>query len=515
MTTLTFTVTFLGPFAVSTGVASDGLDTTIDHDNPLPASAIKGLLKHQLEQVFGADKRLLDRIFHANNDLRWVFDDAKVDVSVGSWTRVKVDDDGRAEERQLMMGEQAFADKATFAVEWVGPGKAPADEVLALRAAARAVTSLGSHRRRGLGWVSITDDLPWTADDTELLRTWLSGTGAQPAPKPHAPAAPPFKPTDLKRYRYTFTPDKPMSAGVGDERANIRNVHRVIPGATVRGAVAAAWWQSFNDPDTFAALFDHHLQVGQLVPDDYELLSASTQVCKYQSKPGCADERNDLGLPDAALRTTCSVCGGPMTNASGWRARPGASTQVTPRTRSELADNETAKDGQLFTRSTVRSDRFTGMLQLPAQYRDWLEDATIRVGGGRSLNLGRGTITLAEEPWPDLSSGDTHLLRLVSPTIVLDEFGAADVSCDGLQRELRRVTGDAGLGVDAQPAWLRTDSISGWHVRSQLPHALDWGFAAGSVVRVTGLTQDGWAKLAGGIGVRTLEGYGQIEEVTR
>ena len=49
---------------------------------------------------------------------------------------------------------------------------------LVLRAAARAVVSLGGERRRGAGWVSITDtdrtdeEISWTAGDTTaLLRT--------------------------------------------------------------------------------------------------------------------------------------------------------------------------------------------------------------------------------------------------------------------------------------------------------------------------------------------------------
>lgn len=174
MTSVRFNVTFHAPFAVAAGIAHSGMDTTIDRTHPLPSTAIKGLLKAQLGDVLGAPSHLVSRIFHAGDNPRWVLSDAVVDVEVNAWARVKVDDDGRADERQLMVGEQAYATNGEFVVTWVGPGTAPVDEARALRAAARCVTSLGSHRRRGLGWVSITDTEPWTDVDSRAFRSWVS-----------------------------------------------------------------------------------------------------------------------------------------------------------------------------------------------------------------------------------------------------------------------------------------------------------------------------------------------------
>lgn len=171
MNSLTFTVAFHSPFAVATGVARDGLDLTIDAANPLPSTAIKGLLRAHLRDSLHAPAALERRIFHGGDSPRWVFGDGRVSASVNEWVRVSVDADGRAEERYLMVGQQAHARTATFAVTWEDAGDPPADEVLALRAAARCVTSLGSHRRRGLGWVTIVDREPWTeADSVRLLR---------------------------------------------------------------------------------------------------------------------------------------------------------------------------------------------------------------------------------------------------------------------------------------------------------------------------------------------------------
>lgn len=181
MTELVFKVKFLAPFAVATGVAKDGMDTTIDRDNPLPSSAIKGILKAQLRDVLGAPEPRISEIFHSGEELGWVFSDTTASTptaqapEVGLWTRVEVGEGGRAAERMLMIGEQAGATKGEFKVTWEGGGTAPPEQARALRAAARCITSLGSHRRRGLGWVAITDDQGWTAQDTKMLRQWLAG----------------------------------------------------------------------------------------------------------------------------------------------------------------------------------------------------------------------------------------------------------------------------------------------------------------------------------------------------
>lgn len=183
MTQLEFSIRFHSPFAVATGVARDGMDTSIDHDNPLPSTAIKGLLKAQLLHLNVPEKTVAS-IFHHGEDSGWIFSDAEIHRSpdtgdgVNLWTRVKVSEGGRAEQRMLMVGEQAGADTGSFTITWDGAGAAPADQVRALRAAARCVTSLGSHRRRGLGWVSIVDTHDWTAEDTTRFQAWILKAGA-------------------------------------------------------------------------------------------------------------------------------------------------------------------------------------------------------------------------------------------------------------------------------------------------------------------------------------------------
>ena len=174
MTALHFTITFHGPFHVARGQAVQGLDRTVDRVVPLPASSIKGLLRAEAREQLGVKKALVDAIF-GNRVLPcpWAFSDAKVaplpeDRSqIRRAARIKVDDDGQASHRFLMLGEQVWATAAEFTIEQAVPGIAHVEEhVLVLTAAAQSVTSLGGARRRGEGWLSIVrDDIDQVWDD--------------------------------------------------------------------------------------------------------------------------------------------------------------------------------------------------------------------------------------------------------------------------------------------------------------------------------------------------------------
>lgn len=326
----------------------------------------------------------------------------------------------------------------------------------------------------------------------------------------------------MERYRYTLTASSPISAGQSDQRANTRRAHQVVPGATLRGAIAARWWRG-KDPDDpraaddFDRIFEAGLLVGQAVPADLELLSASARVCKYVSEPGCERVLLDLAVNGDEV-SACSVCQGPLAGKSGWRRRPGQRrTAQVSRTRGALTTREAAEPGKLFTRRAITGHQgpaeLVGVLYADSSVGDWLDGLGVRVGGGRSLDYGNATLTLSLEPWPALPESSHHVIRVASPTILLDEFAGPSITPGALQAELRRVSGDRGLNVRAQPDWLRTESVSGWHMRSRLPKVLDWALAPGSVVTADGLTAEGWNRLQRGIGWRTLEGYGQVELV--
>ena len=177
---LTFEVTFHTPFVISSGKALDGLDHTIDEETPFPSSAVKGLLRAHAEHWLGLPKPLVGEVFGTTRKgSDWIFSDVVVDrVGTGSlehgvepslWNRVRVDENGRAEEHALVAGQQCWAEKGEFTVAWVGPGEPPKLHVLVLRAAARDIVSIGLNRRRGFGWVTICDADPWTEDDSRAL----------------------------------------------------------------------------------------------------------------------------------------------------------------------------------------------------------------------------------------------------------------------------------------------------------------------------------------------------------
>lgn len=177
---LKFEVTFHTPFAISSGKALDGLDHTIDEETPFPSSAVKGLLRAHALHWLGLPKTLVGEVFGSSGrGSNWIFSDVNVErVGAGSlkhgvepslWNRVRVDENGRAEERALVTGQQCWAARGEFTIAWDGRGDPPRLHVLVLRAAARDVVSIGLNRRRGFGWVTIFDAESWTDDDSRTL----------------------------------------------------------------------------------------------------------------------------------------------------------------------------------------------------------------------------------------------------------------------------------------------------------------------------------------------------------
>lgn len=182
---LAFDIEFHGPFHVSTGNADDGTDITVDLRNPLPATSIKGLLRAEAAERLGLPASVVEEIFGRSTTApddttrrgapgRWWFSDVSLgDVQVTPFARVSVDERGRAREGMLAFGQQVWATRGTFRIEPLRhlDGEVRARHELVLRAAARSVSSLGGDRRRGSGWVTITESAGagWTAEDTETL----------------------------------------------------------------------------------------------------------------------------------------------------------------------------------------------------------------------------------------------------------------------------------------------------------------------------------------------------------
>lgn len=179
MTELKFTIAFHGPFAVSSGYPDDGLDHTIDRDDPLPATQLRGLLRAHAEHWLGIPQNLVNEIFgHAGQRSPWIFtkpEIAQIDcenrdgVDPGVWNRVQLEADGRSKDQAMVVGQQTWATSGTFEIVWHDRGQPPPQHLLVLRAAARDIVSVGLNRRRGMGTVTITDNEDWSEQDTQEL----------------------------------------------------------------------------------------------------------------------------------------------------------------------------------------------------------------------------------------------------------------------------------------------------------------------------------------------------------
>lgn len=171
---LRFTITFHGPFQVLTGGAREGFDATVDPEHLLPATSLKGLMRASATRLLRAGA-LVEEVFGTpRQPCPWAWSDAVFAAPpvVRPRTRIRVDPvSGAAASGALLVGEEVWATQAEFEVALVGglPPERRDRHALVLRAAARSLTSLGASRRRGQGWVTVTDDGPPSAEIASRL----------------------------------------------------------------------------------------------------------------------------------------------------------------------------------------------------------------------------------------------------------------------------------------------------------------------------------------------------------
>ncbi|PZS33528.1 MAG: RAMP superfamily protein [Pseudonocardiales bacterium] len=166
---LRFTIRFRTPFHVARAGAAEGMDSLVDRDVLLPSTSLKGRMRAEASALLGARHRLVAAVFgDRSHPSPWAWTDAHVHApQIGQAARIRVDDDtGTADGGFLMFGEQVWAREATYSVACLArlAPEVERDQRLVLRAAARGIVSLGGSRRRGQGWVSISDGDDWPAD---------------------------------------------------------------------------------------------------------------------------------------------------------------------------------------------------------------------------------------------------------------------------------------------------------------------------------------------------------------
>lgn len=183
MAVLSFTVTFHGPFRVGAAYARDGIHAAVDPGDALPADHLKGLMRAAAAELLGSPGHtVIGAVFGSRRTPSpWAWSHA-TPLGQPDWTitqrhRVTIDERTHsARKDHLVLGEQAWAPQARFAVTRVGmipgaDGLPESTHTALLCCAAAGVHGIGGWRRRGLGWVGIASDAaPVTADNIALLR---------------------------------------------------------------------------------------------------------------------------------------------------------------------------------------------------------------------------------------------------------------------------------------------------------------------------------------------------------
>ena len=165
MTVLGFRIEFHSPFRVGAAYARDGVDAALDHDDPLPADHLKGVMRAAAVGLLGREHPAVLEVFGTpGNPSPWAWSSATSasrEWVTGRRHRVEIHPGKHAAVKDhLVLGEHAWAAAAQFEVTRAGQltGEAECDQVMILRCSAAAVHGLGAWRRRGLGWVGITPE---------------------------------------------------------------------------------------------------------------------------------------------------------------------------------------------------------------------------------------------------------------------------------------------------------------------------------------------------------------------
>lgn len=182
--TVTVSMAFLTWFRVGAAYPLDGLDLSVDHDDPVPADHVRGLMRAEARWLVslgvGTDRLVAEVFGTSGSPGAWAWGPVQ---PTQPWRfehrhRVAIDDATHAARGdQLVAGEVAWAPEADLRITQVRHVPVVADHERLLRLAACSVHHIGSWRRRGLGAVRVTTDPPPCEADIKELRHLAPGQG--------------------------------------------------------------------------------------------------------------------------------------------------------------------------------------------------------------------------------------------------------------------------------------------------------------------------------------------------
>jgi CRISPR-associated protein Csx10 len=311
----------------------------------------------------------------------------------------------------------------------------------------------------------------------------------------------------------TLTLRQPAQLGDRARDDSVLTTMDHLPGAVVRGALAAAWITANGEPAgprraEFLRLFEGGVRFGALMPDGAETHPLSVVGHKYPLREDCLDAEFDraAGPPPPF----CPQCESPLEPVRGLR---GEKPRTGRRTSVSIDETGIARDGVLFTRESLNQGQvFRGTLITgdPVLLGILASLGTVRVGGRRTTH-GLADVSIRDVPPPEPEQiDDYHLVvRLRSPGIFTDDFGRP--SCDPNPSELEDLLGPGSKVADR---WTRWHQAGGWHAASGLPKPTELAVAAGSTYLISSERPVEPSLLAHlgqrGLGLRRHEGFGEL-----
>ena len=160
MNTLRFRIECHGPLHVATGSSGRGSDLTIDADDILPASSVKGTMRAAARGLLGLPTPLIDVVFGARgtpSPWAWSTPHFSEPPIVRARTRIAIGADGRTIPQALQRFEEAWAGAGEFTIDQSGliAEDEVTDHITVLLASAASVKAVGGDRNRGFGVVQI------------------------------------------------------------------------------------------------------------------------------------------------------------------------------------------------------------------------------------------------------------------------------------------------------------------------------------------------------------------------